>query len=227
MSIQHKKAIYLAVLNQGDIRPELANVITQFVNQDKYELYVTYPAAKPITQNRNKIVQDFLSKPQYDYLIMLDSDNVPPANLLDLVDYQKDIIGSLYFGYQRNMIVPFVLERNKDGLYTIIELKGKRGLIECDAIGTGIIIIKREVLEKVKFPFRNTYDADGIKLFGLDIHFCQQAKELGFKVFCHLDYISSHWVTMDLKDVYAILLDKEDLEKQLKALKSKDLRIHL
>ena len=227
MSIQHKKSIYLAVLNQGDIRPELSNVITEFASQNKYELYITYPAAKPITQNRNKIVQDFLSKPQYDYLIMLDSDNVPPLNLLDLVDYQKDIIGSLYFGYQRNMIVPFALERQKDGLYTIVELKGKRGLIECDAIGTGVIVIKREVLEKIQFPFRNYYDADGIKLLGLDINFCRRAKELGFKVFCHLDYISSHWVVMDLKDIYALLLDKEDLEKQLKALKSKDLKIHL
>jgi len=220
--INHKIAIYIAVLNQGDIRSELANVLTQYANQDDYELYITYPALKPITQNRNKIVQDFLSKSQFDYLIMLDSDNVPPPNLLNLVDYKKDIIGSLYFGYQRNMIVPFCLELQKNGLFQVADLKGKRGLIECDAIGTGIIVIKRKVLEdeRLRFPFRNEYDKDGIKMLGLDINFCKRAKELGYKVWLHLDYISSHWVTMDLKDIYALILEKDGLEEQLLKMKS-------
>jgi len=97
--IGNKRAVMIAVLNQGEIRPELSQILMEYVSQNKYELGITYPAWKPITQNRNKIVQDFLSKPQYDYLIMIDSDNVPPINLLDLVDFQKDIIGSIYFGY--------------------------------------------------------------------------------------------------------------------------------
>ena len=150
--IGNKKCVMIAVLNQGEIREELSNVLLEFATQNKYELMITYPAAKPITQNRNKIVQDFLSKPQYDYLIMIDSDNVPPIDLLNLVDFQKDIIGSIYFGYQKNMIVPWVLERKPDGLYTVVELRGKRGLIEVDAVGTGVIVIKREVLEKLRFP---------------------------------------------------------------------------
>jgi len=227
--INHKTSIYLSILNQGDVRSELSNVITQFANQQDYELYITYPSLKPITQNRNKIVQDFLSKPQYDYLIMLDSDNVPPSNLLNLVDFQKDIIGSLYFGYQRNMVVPFCLKKEKTGLFMVEDLEGKRGLIECDAVGTGVIVIKRKVLEdeRLKFPFRNEYDADGIKMLGLDINFCKRAKELGYKVYCHLDYISSHWVTMDLKDIYALVLEKDSLEKQLIKLKSREPKVHI
>lgn len=214
--INNKKAVYIGVLNQGDIRPELALVLQELPQQNKYELHITYPASKPITQNRNKIVQDFLARPEFDYLIMIDSDNVPTDNLLDLVDYQKDIIGVWYCGFQKNMIVPFCMDRGKDGLYTVKDLHDKKGLIECDAVGTGVIVIKREVLENLKFPFRNEYDEDGIKLWGLDFNFCRRAKELGYKVYCHLDHIASHWVTMDLKDYYGVVFENDQLKKQLK-----------
>jgi len=215
--IDHKVAIYIAVLNQHDIHDQLSERLLGYALQTDYEVCIVHFSYKPITQNRNKIVQDFLSKPQYDYLIMLDSDNVPPVNLLNLVDFKKDIVASLYFGYQNGMIVPFCLEMGKDGLFTVMDLHGKRGLVECSAVGTGIIVIKRAVLEdeRLRFPFRNEYDKDGIKQLGLDINFCKRAKEVGYKVYCHLDYISGHWVPVDLKDIFALLLEKEGLEKQL------------
>jgi hypothetical protein len=220
MAINNKKAVYIAVLNQHDIHDQLSERLLGYANQTDYEVCIVHSSLKPITQNRNKVVQDFLSKPEYDYLVMFDSDNVPPVDFLNLVDFQLDIVGSLYFGYQKGMIVPWCLERGKDGLFTIVDLKGKRGLIECDAVGTGAIVIKRSVLEdeKLKFPFRNEYDADGIKLLGLDINFCKRAKEVGYKVYCHLDYISGHWVPVDLKDVFALLIEKEGLEEKLKLL---------
>jgi len=220
MAINNKKAVYIAVLNQHDIHDQLSERLLGYANQTDYEVCIVHSSLKPITQNRNKVVQDFLSKPEYDYLVMFDSDNVPPVDFLNLVDFQLDIVGSLYFGYQKGMIVPWCLERGKDGLFTIVDLKGKRGLIECDAVGTGAIVIKRSVLEdeRLKFPFRNEYDADGIKLLGLDINFCKRAKEVGYKVYCHLDYISGHWVPVDLKDVFALLIEKEGLEEKLKLL---------
>ena len=221
--IGNKKAVMIAVLNQGAIRPELSTVLTELPLQDKYELHIYYPARKPIAQNRNMIVQNFLSRPQYDYLIMIDSDNVPPLNLLNLVDYQKDIVGVLYCGFQKGMIIPFVMKAGKDGLYKVMDLNDKKGLVECDAIGTGVIVIKREVLEKVRHPFRNEYDADGIKLMGLDFNFCKRAKEQGFKVYAHLDYVTSHWVTMDLKDYYGVVWQ---LDQTQKALKEKDKEIN-
>lgn len=216
MAVKGRKVVMIAVLNQGGVRPELSGILHELPQQNKYEVVITYPARKPITQNRNMIVQDFLARPEFDYLIMIDSDNVPQVNLLDLVDYQKDIIGALYFGFQKAMIIPFCMKQGVDGLLTCIDIKNKRGLIECDAVGTGIIVIKREVLEKLTFPFRNEYDEDGIKLWGLDFNFCLRAKKLGFKTYCHLDHVASHWVTIDLKDYYAVCLENDQLKKELK-----------
>lgn len=202
-----KKKIYIAVLNQGNIRPELVSVLHNLSFQNKYELLISYPSDKPISHNRNTIVQSFLQRKEFDYLIMIDNDIVPPVNILNLVDFQKDIITPTMFMYQQKAIIPLILERKSDGLYTTKSFEGEEGLTECDAVGTGCIVLSRKVLEAVKHPFQNEYDADGIKLFGLDIAFCRRAKALGFKVYCHLDYLCSHWTSLDLKDIYAALSD--------------------
>ncbi len=210
-----KKSIYVAVLEQGQIRAELARVLLEISHQYEYDIDIGYHCDKPISHNRNKIVQTFLQNKDYDYLLMLDSDNVPPTNILHLADFDKDIIFGLSFGWQQGMVIPSVFRRKPDGLYTVAPFTGEEGLMEIDAAGSGQMMIARRVLEKMKCPFKNEYDRDGIKKLGLDLNFCQRTKELGFKVWIHLDYISSHWVGFDLKEVYRILVEKEDLEKRL------------
>jgi len=205
-----KKTIYIAVLNQGHVRTELANVLKEISHQTKYNTYIKFWGEKPIANNRNKIVQEFLAYKAFDVLMMVDSDIVPPLNILNLADFQKDIIAPVCFMYQEDMIAPVAFKRKPDGLYLPIEITGEEGLIEVDAVGTGCIFLSRKVLEDVRAPFMNEYDADGIKIFGLDIAFCRRAKEKGYKVFVHLDYLCSHWTTVDLKEIYSTLSDYLD-----------------
>ena len=202
-----RKTIYLAILNQGSIRAEMSACLQEISRQDKYDLLITYPSDKPISYNRNKIVQDFLSRKDCDYLIMIDNDIIPPPNILNLVDYDKDIITPVLFAYQQSQVIPLaVMRRKEDGFYTPIDPQKQTGLIEVDGNGTGCMIIRRDVLEKVRAPFLNEYDADGMKTTGLDFAFCRRAKELGFSVWCHFGYICSHYTTVDLKQIYASLI---------------------
>jgi len=202
-----RKKVYISVLNQGAIRPELVSLLHNLTFQNKYELMISYPSEKPIANNRNTIVQSFLQRPEFDYLMMIDNDIVPPLDILNLVDYQKDIIAPVLFMYQQKAVIPLILERKPDGLYTTKPFRGHEGLTECDAVGTGCIVLSRKVLEAVRKPFMNEYDADGIKLYGLDIAFCRRAGDIGFKTYCHLDYVCSHHTELDLKNVYAALSD--------------------
>jgi len=204
-----KKRIFVAVLNQGNIRPELVLLLHELSNQDKYDLLISYPSDKPIAYNRNKIVQRFLSRKDMDYLMMIDSDIVPPENILNLVDYQKDIITPVLFAYQGDKVLPLAVRlRKEDGFYTPIDPQETTGLQEVDGNGTGCMIIKRNVLEKIRSPFLNRYDADGMKKLGLDFAFCRDAKAKGFSVWCHFDYICDHYTVVNLKDIYASLLIK-------------------
>jgi hypothetical protein len=157
---------------------------------------------------------------------MLDDDNVPPNNILNLVDFNKDIICGISFGFQQNLVVPSVFKRRDNGLYTIHEFTGEEGLMEVDAAGSGQMIIARRVLEKLEYPFRNEYDRDGVKKLGLDLNFCQRAKELGFQVFAHTDYICSHIVPFDLKTIYATLVENKELQSHLKKIKEGEVLIH-
>ena len=195
------KSIYISVLNQGWIRPELATLLSRLPEQRKYNLYIGYPAHKPITNNRNIIVKRFLESGM-DYLLMIDNDNVPPENILDLADYEKDIVSGLCFAFMKNMIIPLCLKMNQEKTYDLMDIEEKSGLVECDGVGSGVMMIKREVLEKLPFPFRNEYDPEGIKTKGLDVNFCRRAKEIGFKVWCHLDMKCSHWTPVDIRNVW-------------------------
>ena len=197
-----KKKIYLAILNQGQIHKDLAKTINYIQTDDSYEVIVSYPSAKPITHNRNMIVQKFLAIKDCDYLMMIDSDIIPTPDILKLVDFEKDIITPLMLVFQKDSLIPLYLKRNLDGIYDAGNYLEEKGLQEVDATGTGCIIIKREVLEKLEYPFRNEYDRDGIKKLGNDLSFCQRAKKLGFKVWVHLDYIADHITTCSLRQMF-------------------------
>lgn len=214
------KSIYLAVLNQGYIASGLTDLLTLIVQNDAYKIYLSYPNQKPITYNRNNITQKFLAT-DADYLMMIDSDVIPPPNILNLVDFDKDIITPLMLVKQKGMLIPLFLKMNKDGIYDTDDYINKVGLQECDATGTGCIIIKRNVLEKLKHPFQNKYDQDGIKTLGQDFYFCQRAKELGFKVWVHLDYIAEHLFTDSLREQFYYFL--KDIKRDKEYLMLKDI----
>jgi len=218
---ENLKGIYISILNQGEIRVELAYLIAHLVTHTPYNIFYSYPADKPIESNRNKIVQDFLSKKEYEYLLMIDGDIIPPLNVLDLAVYNKDVIGATCFAYRQQSLVPLILEKQKGNpnLYTVMKVEGTEGLVECDAVGTGCVMIHRRVLENKKFkhPFKNFYDRNGIRSAGLDLTFCKRAKEFGYKVYCHLDFPCSHWTIMDLKMIYkSIVKAYEESGKKVK-----------
>jgi len=223
--MENKKRILCAVLNEGSVSTRLSENLGVMKNNPDYEVTVQYFAEKPISYNRNTIVQKFLAE-KYDYLMMIDDDTVPPPSVVNLADYDKDVVGALYFMYQKTEIMPVAFDRAEEGLYQPIKIDDKDGMVEVDAIGTGVIMIARRVLEKIKAPFVNEYDADGIKLFGLDIAFCRKAKEQGFKIFVNLDYVCDHWQTANLRTFYTIIYSQRDLinkqKEELKLLKGEN-----
>lgn len=210
-----QKNVYVAVLNQGEIRTELAKVLSMIQQQDGYRINMTYPHKKPITNNRNHIVQKFLARKEFDYLMMIDSDIIPPPNIMKLVDFDKDIIVPLMFVMQEGKVLPLYLKQAKDGqLEFHREYLDKQGLIPVDATGTGCIILSRKVLEAVKHPFRNEYDSDGIKKLGNDLSFCNRARKLGFQPYVHLDYVADHHSVASLREIYYLILQKERVEQE-------------
>lgn len=207
----HKIKVYLAILNQGSIRAELAQLVLYWQMKGDYEIYISFPNDKPIESNRNKIVQDFL-KTDCEWLVQIDDDVVPPRNYLDLIGYNKDIISGVCYAYRQDAVVPLVLEENKkDGLWKNKDCNQSEGLIELDSMGTGAMIIHRRVFTPAlqKHPFESTWHEDGTRKKGLDLYFCEKAKKEGFRVWCHLGYKSSHIVKVDLMEIERGFISRE------------------
>jgi len=200
---KHKKKIYVAVLNQGNIRADLNLVLMRMMQDGRHSLKITYPSLKDIAHNRNQIVKDFL-KSGYDYLLMLDDDTVPQHNILDLVYLDKDIIGVPYPQWNEGDIYWVVMDKVEDG-YKAIPIKERGGLKKVDALGTGCILIARRVLEEIKAPFMRKWSDEGLAEIGLDFYFCDKAREKGFEVWCHWNYPCEHYKNIGLMQVLKLI----------------------
>jgi hypothetical protein len=83
------------------------------------------------------------------------------------------------------------------------EVEGRSGIFEVDAIGTGIMLIQREVLEKLAEKVPNYFDGGfvphlfknemrGTSIVGEDINFCHLWREQGGKVYALLNAEVTH-----------------------------------
>ena len=194
--------IYLSILNEGWINDELAIKLPRWleeVRQQHHTVYYESSKLRPIENNRNTIVQRFL-KTDFDYLIQIDNDNIPAKNPLELVNLNLDIVSCPVWIYQHRLLLNIYRFDEKKEYLLPIEYDINENLIEIDATGTGVILCSRKVLEKIQKPFERLYDEHGIQKLGLDLAFCEKARNEGFKLYSHMKYISKHFKTIDLSE---------------------------
>lgn len=108
--------LWISVLQVGSLNPEQVARIFSWIRQGDYMINLEFPSAGTCAENRNQIVQRFL-KSDFDYLLQIDDDVVPPPDYLDLVDYleeeDKHIISGVGYAFKADlgdMILPLVLK---------------------------------------------------------------------------------------------------------------------
>jgi len=148
---------------------------------------------------RNKAAQELL-KTDFTHLLMLDIDHVHPADIVQRLarwaklDPKKfQIVGGLNFRRSEpHDPCAYILDDN-DNAYAV-EWDEKSTLVEVDRMGTGSILIAREVFEQVEPPwFFNDYSKVWEdKWPGEDIGFSYKVKAAGFKMWCDTTTTSPH-----------------------------------
>ena len=150
---------------------------------------VIWQVRSMIDTARNSIVQEFLKAPG-KFLMMIDDDHeFNPDLAIRLMEHNVDVVGALAFkrrpGYEP-CVYKIKPEDKKN--YPILP----KVFQEVDVVGTGGIMIKREVLEGMQFPYFYTeYDENNVH-WSVDFRFCQNAKKQGFKIFVDPDAMLSH-----------------------------------
>ena len=208
MSRQKKErpSVMVNILNEGTVSAGWETQVFAWMQEKAkdYQFEIFFPTGRPIPDNRHKIVKKFLEG-DYDYLVMLDDDNPCHNNIFDLLDLDLPVVGGVYPGRGKNGIMWLVYQlAEKDGkvLFKQFPLDKREGLQQVDALATGLMVIRRDVLEKMRKkklkPFEEKFDEWGAIEYGDDMGFCMKCTELGIPMHAHFGYIGSHWKTMDL-----------------------------
>jgi len=184
-----------------------------------------------VDKARNYFVQQCLAG-GFDYLMMIDDDNpIPPETLEKLLADDKDIVMATILSRNPdkngvyNLCAFYSHSHKVDGkmlkLYdNITKFKEEGDLHKIDGGGTGCILIKREVLEKLSkkyqgqvfefgdIRFKNKIKIDGQeydrRTMSEDCEFCERAINAGFEVWidesvCPL-HITNYQVVQYKKD---------------------------
>lgn len=118
-----------------------------------------------------------------EYILWVDTDMVFPYDTISrLVDSGKDIIG-----LQAIMRAPPHASNTYD--FDRKEILYETGTKEVKYIGTGLLLTRTAVFEKIGMPyFKVTYQEDTEPhWFGEDLNFCDRARAAGYKIYCHCD----------------------------------------
>lgn len=162
---------------------------------------------KRITESRNVLREEVLSK-DYDYLLSLEQDLLPPSDIIELLmRHNKSIVGAPYmlFTYLGKNI-PCVMtshytNKEPEGLWHpdfVPEWSFKNKLLQVHNVGLGCVLIKREVLEKIKFRHYPGLGHD-------DMIFYADCKKEGFPVYVDgtiplIPHFQKDWDSKVVKD---------------------------
>lgn len=160
-------------------------------------------ASTLVHEARNIIHNTFLEKSLSPYLFMLDSDVLPPPDIIErLIKDDKPIIGGFYRKKEKFPV------KKLDGSTTVVQrpvvydyshydaekdrhlynqrVEDGHGIERVDGMGAGCWLIKREVVEAIgKDPYNLTQS-------GEDLCFCRAVQKAGFEVMVDWDIPVAH-----------------------------------
>lgn len=159
-----------------------------------------YVLNKPIADARNEIVE-FALEQGANYIYWLDDDVIAPADaFLKLYNQQKDIINGVYWS-KSNPPMPLLFRNHLEGPYWNWHVGD---LIEIDAAGMGLTLVKTDVYRKLKElePNKPWYSVEygsfkGVKTTPYnnteDLYFYWRCREAGYKIWADTSIQALHY----------------------------------
>lgn len=194
------RKVHIAVMAYDGTLPAaslsmILGAITTMTQQKKWNVSFHYRIGDSILPRaRNAEAANFIGDPESTHFVMIDADTICDANdLIRLIEHDADIVGAPY--RTRNEPLNWASVR---WLHQDIAINGL-GLIEVEAIGTGLICVSRKAMQQLWDNEKQRYRDDTAKggearplfwfevadghLWGEDIVFCRKWRALGGNVF--------------------------------------------
>lgn len=153
-----------------------------------------------IAAKRNELVRKLLEKPEFKWILFLDSDMTPPPDtIVKLLATHRDIVSALCVKRKppycpcvslEHPVPETVLSPSGVGTTPLSQYGGPDPVKEVDLTGTGCLLVHRRVFESMEPPwFEASPEGDGE-----DYAFCRKARAAGFKIFCD----TNQWVAVGM-----------------------------
>jgi hypothetical protein len=125
------------------------------------------------------------------HILFIDSDMTFPQDMVQrLLKHDKEIVAA-NCARRRMPTGPTAQNYDENGKrIPVYTMPDSTGLEEVGSIGTGIMLIKREVFEGMSEPWFDMPWQTTRGYMGEDVFFCKKAQELGYKVY--IDHDVSH-----------------------------------
>lgn len=184
----------------GWIHRHVNDITDLLLQDDRCEKHIIRSQERPVEVNLNLGCKTAFEM-NADYLLILDNDNPPRKNPLDLLELDLDVVTvstpifnakALQKGRFPLFLNGFMYDKEEDGYRPISE--HLTGLKEVDAVGAGCLLISRRVLEdeSIRPPFERRVDEWGVTTRGPDFIFCEKVRAAGFRVWINYDYYCNH-----------------------------------
>lgn len=175
-----KTRIVIGIPNNGQIRTRTVFALTRMLKGLDVDYDVLTHESCYIHVNRERLVQR-AREGGYSHILFLDSDMYFEKDALSrLLAHDKDIIGADY-NYRELPLRSIMKTEDRHG-NKIYEKHDN--LVKCAGLGTGFLLIKLSVFDKLEEPYF-FYENEGSEIIqGDDIWFCNRALEAGFDIWC-------------------------------------------
>ena len=229
------------------INPALCQASLLWVTSPKRRFDLEFLPARGFhtsQEARNWATDEFLKRKR-DFLLMIDNDTRPERDgaCIDLpvmAALDLPIIGApVPVVNGQKLYVNFYFQDGSQYRTPVWEdfekAQDTNGLVECDAVGGGAVMFRRDVLEtltdlkdgpyctaqeleylpKLSRPYPvwlRPREATGKTWIGEDLFICTRAKRLGFKVYCSLPHLCGRFHTVDQGSVPEIQSSEQQAE---------------
>lgn len=163
------------------IEPEVLMAATQIAIQNK--TIHTIVKGRPADHARNLCVQLLKKNAQFTHVWMLDSDCQPDLDSLDrLLECDVDIACGVYKLLMSEGIRWAVLDKQDDGKYYLQkQLKDETEPYYADAAGAGCMLIRREVFDKIAWPWFRFEEHQDMTQKTEDVFFFEKCNAAGIR----------------------------------------------
>ena len=215
------RKIIFAVPTNDRIEPGTTLAIAGICRREDIEYQAIM--GSPTDLVRNSMVRRLLKDSEATHLLMMDSDILPPDNVVDLMlECDSPMSAAIVPIMLAGKIVSNIVENDR----FMMHWEDRTEPFEVDGAGAGMILIRREVFETIPWPwFRYEEEESSGKRCGEDLYFSNKASKYGFKYKVHPKSTCDHIKKIKLLDIVKmynyirndVLAESQEKEKELVA----------